>query len=63
MGLVDRTRSQFIGVIEWVDPSRETLAWRPGLQEWLPTAPVAELQSLLARVPPPLPPPVLSTAP
>ena len=28
MGLFDKIRGQFIDVIEWVDPSRETLVWK-----------------------------------
>ena len=28
MGLFDKIRGQFIDVIEWVDPSRDTIVWK-----------------------------------
>jgi membrane protease subunit (stomatin/prohibitin family) len=36
--------------------TRTTLVWRPGMAAWTPAEQVAELQGLLANVPPPLPP-------
>jgi membrane protease subunit (stomatin/prohibitin family) len=35
--------------------SRETLVWRQGMEQWTPAAQVAELNSILGQVPPPLP--------
>ncbi|MBI5866002.1 MAG: DUF4339 domain-containing protein, partial [Planctomycetes bacterium] len=36
--------------------TRETLVWKQGMASWTPAGQVAELASLFAPVPPPLPP-------
>jgi hypothetical protein len=35
--------------------ARTTLVWKPGMAAWTPAEGVAELQSLFANQPPPLP--------
>lgn len=35
--------------------TRDTLAWKPGMDQWMPAGQVTELAALFASVPPPLP--------
>ena len=53
MGLLDKLRGELVDIIEWIDHTRDTLVWSPGMPGWRPAGEVAALAALLG--PPPLP--------